>query len=92
MYALREPADFDLKLQQLLQPGARPVRAFEVSWERLRRVQAWDETTNGQLRMMPWLSNKHFHRDSYDKMNVGMALNIMSYQTVRMLCFLRTVH
>ena len=41
---------------------------------------------------MPWLTNKHFNRDNYDKMNVGMALNIMSVETVRMLCFLRTVY
>jgi hypothetical protein len=54
LWALHEPADFDRKLQEMLQPGARPSHAYEISWERLRRVQAWDETTNGQLRMMPW--------------------------------------
>ena len=92
LWTLHEPPDFDRKLQELLQPGAPPSRAYDLSWERLRRVQAWDEKTNGQLRMMPWLSHKHFHRDNYDKMNVGMALNIMSVGTVRMLCYLRTVY
>lgn len=93
-WALREPPDFDERFQQLLQPGAPASllrESFEVSWKRLRKVQEWDATTNGELRMMPWLSSKHFNRDNYDKMNVGMALNIMSVDTVRMLCFLRTV-
>ena len=40
VWAIREPRDFNLKLQQLLQPGAHPSLAYEVSWERLRRVQA----------------------------------------------------
>ena len=40
LWALHEPADFDLQLQQLLQPGARPSIAYEVSWGRIRRVQA----------------------------------------------------
>lgn len=33
-WAVHEPPNFDLKLQQLLQPGARPEKAFEVSWVR----------------------------------------------------------
>ena len=91
MWALHEPANFDEKFQLLLQPGTAPGRVYEVSWARLRTVQAWDEKTNGQLRMMPKLTYKHFHRDNYDKMNVGMALNIMSYQTVRVLMFIRLI-
>ena len=53
-------ADFDEKFQLMLQPGARIPQAFEVSWARLRRVQKWDEDTNGETLMMPWLSKKHF--------------------------------
>ena len=42
--------------------------------------------------MLPWLSRKHFNRDNYDKMNVGMALAIMSVRTVRRLYYIRTAH
>ena len=40
LWALHEPADFDRKLQELLQPGAPPSRAYDLSWERLRRICA----------------------------------------------------
>ena len=33
-----------------------------------------------------------FEHVYYNKMNVGVALQIMSIQTVRMLCFIRTVY
>ena len=87
---LIEPPQIDLQVQQMLQPGARPGPVHKVSWLRLRAIQEWDAATNRAWRMLPWLSARHFHRNCFDRMNVGMALHIMSMETVRVLCYLRT--
>ena len=53
-------------------------------------AQEWDQTNYFGLKIMHWLTPAHFDpKNSFDKMNVGKAINIMSVSTARQLRRLR---
>ena len=52
--------------------------------------QEWDQTSHFGLKIMHWLTPAHFDRkNSFDKMHVGKAIDIMSVATARQLRRLR---
>ena len=91
-FQLREPPNFGTLCANLLAAariqGHIPVRALPVSWATLTEIQAWDEDTH-QLKLMHWLTSRHFHLSGYDKMNVGLAKAVLQLPTARQLHYLR---
>ena len=91
-WGLREPAGFDRACAAMLAeacvPGHRVRPTLPVSWQTLRRIQAWDEDSH-QMKLMHWLTARHFNLSSYEKMNVGLAKGVLQLPTARMLHFMR---
>ena len=53
-------------------------------------TQEWDQTSHFGLKIMHWLTPAHFERkNSFDRMNVGRAIDIMCTATARQLRRLR---
>ena len=89
-----EPVGFDASWQRYLpsdaNPTPSPALAYPVSWSTLRQIQSWDEETHaGKLKQMHWLTPRHFQLGGFDRMSVGLALDILKRETARMLRWLR---
>ena len=52
--------------------------------------QAWDQENHFGTKLLHWLTPGHFERSSFDRMNVGKAIAIMSRLTARQVRHLRT--
>jgi hypothetical protein len=94
---LTEPTDlqlngqlvsFDVWWQQFIQPGVRACVPYPVSWLTLKGIQEWDQLHYGGT-VLHRLTPRHFARTAFDRMNVGLALDIMREDTARQIRWLR---
>ena len=90
-WRLAEPPNFNTWAHALVWSASQPYHnasaAHPVSWKTMREIQRWDEQHN--LKLMHHLTPGHFDRSGYDRMNVGLAKDIMCVPTARALHFLR---
>jgi hypothetical protein len=65
------------------------VSPRNVSWETMKRIQDWDQTSHFGTKLMHWLTPRHFRRSGFDRMNVGKARDVMQVMTAQQLRRLR---
>jgi hypothetical protein len=89
----REPAGFDAWWAGLLQPAVGgegkvvPLGACPISWATLYRIQLWDQARGGEI--LRRLTPRHFERNAFDGLNVGMAVDLFHRQTIQTFQYLR---
>ena len=90
---LREPDDFEASWASLMAgytdvDHPQVTTPYPVSWRTLQFIQLWDAANYGGQNLHR-LTSRHFARNAFDRMNVGLSLSLFCDETVQMFRYLR---
>ena len=90
---LREPDDFEASWASLMAgytdvDHPQVTTPYPVSWRTLQFIQLWDVANYGGQNLHR-LTTRHFARNAFDQMNVGLSLDLFCNETVQMYRYLR---
>ena len=89
---LVEPEGFEQEWKVVMdaaKAGSAIATPYPVSWATLRAIQEWDQNNYGGQTLVH-LTPRHFHRTSFNRMNVKLAHDVLCDTTARLIRWLRS--